>query len=193
MGAKFILSLFLFSLLSFLSCHDAGAAKTGTITVKFGETTEDTFKKTHPTSVKVGFNKALKGNIYQEMPNLSEEVRKDIVPEDLEKVSVLFDENKDLVALQLKFNEDGFSVGRFALVKKYAVITEGKTIFGTKYIELYNEDVYIYLITPSYFSGSTLFFIRSDSKEKILRNAPKRILENKDELLEFMEDKCFTP
>jgi len=180
-------------LLSCLFCPDAGAAKTGTITIKFGQTTEDTFKKIHPRAVNVGFNKTLKGNIYLLTPNLNDDVRKDIVPEDLEKVSLLFDENKGLVAMQLKFNEDSFSVGRFALIKKYSLITEKKTIFGTKYIELYNEGVFIYFITPSYFSGSTLFFIRSDSKEKILQKAPERLLGNERKLLEFMADKCFTP
>ncbi|MHA7846520.1 hypothetical protein [Serratia sp. D1N4] len=193
MGTKFILSLLLFSLLSCLFCPDAGAAKTGTITIKFGETTEDAFKKIHPRSVKVGFNKVLKGNIYLLTPNLNDDVRKDIVPEDLDKVLVLFDESKNLVALQLKFRKDSFGLGSSVLAKKYAVIAEKNTIFGTKYIGLYNEGVFIYLITPFYFSGSTLFFIRSDSKENILQKAPESLLINEVKLLDFMADKCFTP
>ncbi|OMQ24392.1 hypothetical protein [Serratia oryzae] len=193
MGTKFILNLFFFSFLSCLFCPDARATKTGTITIKFGETTEDTFKKIHPSAVKIGFNKALKGNIYLLTPNLNKDVRKDIVPEDLDKVLLLFDESKNLVALQLKFIKDSFGLGSSVLAKKYAVITEEKTIFGTKYIELYNEGVFIYLITPSYFSGSTLFFIRSDSKEYILKKAPESLLMNEVKFLDFMADKCFTP
>ncbi|MFZ1874527.1 MAG: hypothetical protein WAU54_17365 [Chania sp.] len=192
MDAKFLLSLFMFSLLNCLLCHDVNATATGTITIKFGQTTEDTYKKAHPTAVKIGFNNILKGNIYRETPNSNKEVRKDIVPEDLEIAFVLFDENKDLVALQLKFRNDIFGMARSVLPKKYTLLTEKTTISGTKYIELFNEGVFIYFITPSYFSGSTLFFIRSDSKEKILQKVPKSLFENENQFLDFVADKCFT-
>lgn len=47
--------------------------------MKFGQTTEDTFKATHPEAVNVGYNNELRGNIYKETPDNNKDKRSNII------------------------------------------------------------------------------------------------------------------
>lgn len=193
MNARLTLSSLLLLFFSCFLCGHLNAASTGTLTVKFGQTTEDSYKVTHPHAVKIGFNKDLKGNIYHEAPNSHKDVRKDIVFEDLENVFVLFDQNKNLIALQLQFKSDYFGILGPNLDKKYTMVTKKKSILGSKYMELYNDGVSIYLNTPHLFSNTSLLYIRTDDKEKLLKNIPNKRLEKESEILDFIVEKCFSP
>lgn len=192
MNVRFTLSSSLLFFLSCFFCGHSGAVGTGTLTVQFGQTTEDSFKVTHPNAVKVGFNHQLEGNIYQETPNSHKNVRKDYVFEDLENAFVLFDKNKNLIAMQLQFTSDYFGIISPSLDKKYTVVTKKQSIFGNKYLELYNDGVSIYLSTPSFFSGTSLVYITTDAKEKLLKNIPNNMLEDENNLLDFIVKKSFS-
>ncbi|WP_152562785.1 MULTISPECIES: hypothetical protein [unclassified Serratia (in: enterobacteria)] len=193
MTVRFFLSFFLLSSLSYLFCSNGVASSTGTLTVKFGQTTEDRFKQTHPNAVNIGFNNLLKGNIYQENPNTHKDVRKDIVFEELENVLVLFDQSKNLLALQLQFKGNTFGILGSGLAKKYSTIKSKETLIGSKYLEMYNEGVSIYLIKPSIFSDTFLLYIRSEDKKKILKHAPSDLLEDGGRFLDFIAEKVFSP
>ncbi|WP_337263836.1 MULTISPECIES: hypothetical protein [unclassified Serratia (in: enterobacteria)] len=193
MNARLTLSSFLLLCFSCFVCGHLNAASTGTLTVKFGQTTEDSFKATHPNAVKVGFNNELKGNIYQEKPNSHKDVRRDIVFEGLEDVFVLFDQNKNLIALQLQFKSDYFGIIAPSLDKKYTMVTKKQSISGSNYLELYNDGVSIYLSKPAFFSDTALFFIKIDEKEKLLKSIPNSMLENEINILNYLVKKCFSP
>lgn len=193
MNARLTLSSFLLLFFSCFVCGHLNAASTGTLTVKFGQTTEDSFKATHPNAVKISFNNELKGNIYQEKPNSHKDVRRDIVFEGLEDVFVLFDQNKHLIALQLQFKSDYFGILAPSLGKKYSIITKKQSPLGSKYMELYNNGVSIYLSKPSFFSDTSLFFITIDAKEKLLKSIPNSMLDNENKILNYLVKKCFSP
>ncbi|KFK95554.1 hypothetical protein IV04_03040 [Serratia sp. Ag1] len=141
----------------------------------------------------IGFNNLLKGNIYQENPNTHKDVRKDIVFEELENVLVLFDQSKNLLALQLQFKGNTFGILGSGLAKKYSTIKSKETLIGSKYLEMYNEGVSIYLIKPSIFSDTFLLYIRSEDKKKILKHAPSDLLEDGGRFLDFIAEKVFSP
>ncbi|MFC0225176.1 hypothetical protein [Serratia aquatilis] len=191
------ISYFLSYLSLFLSicfyCSHSYASNPGTLTVKFGQTTEDMFKATHPYAESVGVNKELGGNIYKEMPNENKEVNKDIVHEDLKSVFILFDQNKSLTALQLQFKNDCFSILSKFMEKKYSVIVKKTSLFGSNYMELYHDRVAIYLITPSFFSETSLLYIATDVRDEILKNLPKATLEDERETLNAILERSFTP
>ncbi|MFT2791614.1 hypothetical protein ACMV5I_16310 [Serratia sp. T13T92] len=172
-------------------CGHLSAASTGTLTVKFGQTTEDTFKATHPEAVNVGFNNELRGNIYKETPDNNMDKRSDIIFESTKDVFTLFDQNKNLVALHLEFKNDQFSVISAILAKKYTTIAKKISFIGSDYLELYNAGVYIYLMDPFFFSNTSLLFIRTDVRNKILKKAPSDLLDNKVKVLNYLVERSF--
>ncbi|RDL19743.1 hypothetical protein [Serratia fonticola] len=190
MKMSFLAYLFLV-LTSFFFSEHLSAASTGTLTVKFGQTTEDTFKITHPEAVNVGFNSELKGNIYKETPNNNKDKRSDIVFESTKDVFVLFDENKNLAALHLQLKTDQFSVISAILAKKYTTAVKKTSFIGSDYMELYNADVLIYLMDPFFFSNTSLFFIRTDVRNKILKNIPTNLLDDELKVLNYLVEKSF--
>ncbi|MFZ1872517.1 MAG: hypothetical protein WAU54_07035 [Chania sp.] len=191
MNVRFFLNSLLLLSLSYLYCGDVSAVSTGTLTVRFGQTTEDSFKESHPNAVRIGFNKELNGNIYKESPNENKDVRRDIVFEDLGNVYVLFDQNKDLIALEMQFKSDYFGILSTTLTKKYNQVIKKQSLIGSNYMELYNDGVSIYLVTPSYFSNTSLFFVRTEEKEELLKTIPNKMLENESKILDFIVKKCF--
>ncbi|CAI0755741.1 MULTISPECIES: hypothetical protein [Serratia] len=190
MKMSFLAYLFLV-LTSFFFCEHLSAASTGTLTVKFGQTTEDTFKITHPEAVNVGFNSELKGNIYKETPDNNKDKRSDIVFESTKDVFVLFDENKNLAALHLQLKTDQFSVISAILAKKYTTAVKKTSFIGSDYMELYNAGVLIYLMDPFFFSNTSLFFIRTDVRNKILKNIPTNLLDDELKVLNYLVEKSF--
>lgn len=190
MKMSFLGYLFLF-LFSAFFCGHLSAVSTGTLTVKFGQTTEDTFKITHPEAVNVGFNSELKGNIYKETPDNNKDKRSDIVFESTKDVFVLFDENKNLAALHLQLKTDQFSVISTILAKKYTTAVKKTSFIGSDYMELYNAGVLIYLMDPFFFSNTSLFFIRADVRNKILKNIPTNLLDDDFKVLNYLVEKSF--
>lgn len=191
MKTGFYLSYLLVFISSCFFCGHLNAASTGTFTVKFGQTTEDTFRATHPEAINIGFNNNLKGNIYKEMPNDNRNVNKEINFENLKNVFILFDQNKNLIALYLYFESDDFSILSKILAKKYTTTVKKTSFIGSDYMELYNEGVSIYLMTPFIFSNTSLFYIRTDIKYKILKNTPKNILKDEGKTLSYLMEKSF--
>ena len=190
MKMSFLAYLFLV-LTSFFFSEHLSAASTGTLTVKFDQTTEDTFKITHPEAVNVGFNSELKGNIYKETPDNNKDKRSDIVFESTKDVFVLFDENKNLAALHLQLKTDQFSVISTILAKKYTTAVKKTSFIGSDYMELYNAGVLIYLMDPFFFSNTSLFFIRTDVRNKILKNIPTNLLDDELKVLNYLVEKSF--
>lgn len=185
-------SSYLFLLVSsYFFCSHLSAASTGTLTVRFGQTTEDTFKASHPEAVNVGFNNELRGNIYKEMPNDNKEVRKDIIFETIQTVFVLFDQNQNLIALHLQFNQDQFSVISSILTKKYTTTVKKTSFIGGEYIEMVNEGVSIYLMRPFFFSNTSLFYIKTDVKNEILKSTSTDLLKDENEMLNYIVKICF--
>jgi hypothetical protein len=172
-------------------CGHLSASSTGTLTVKFGQTTEDTFKVTHPEAVNVGFNHVLRGNIYKETPDNNKDKRSDIIFESTKDVFVLFDQNKGLTALQLQFKNDQFSVISAILAKKYTTIAKKTSFIGSDYMELYNAGVSIYLMDPFFFSNTSLFFIRTDVRNEILKSIPTDLLDDQVKVLNYLVGKSF--
>jgi hypothetical protein len=190
MKVRFLANLVLV-LTSYFFCGHLIAASTGTLTVKFDQTTEDTFKATHPEAVNVGFNNELRGNIYKETPDNNQDKRSDIIFESTKDVLVLFDQNKNLSALHLQFKNDQFSIISSILAKKYTTAVKKTSFIGSDYMELYNAGVSIYLMDPFFFPSTSLFFIRSDVRNKILKDAPADMLNDHIKLLNYLVERSF--
>ncbi|WP_411752963.1 hypothetical protein [Serratia sp. (in: enterobacteria)] len=173
-------------------CGHLSAASTGTLTVKFGQTTEDMFKATHSEAVNVGFNNELRGNIYKETPDNNKDKRSDIIFESIKDVFTLFDQNKNLAALHLEFKNDQFSVLSAILAKKYTTIAKNISFVGSDYLELHNTGVYIYLMDPFFFSNTSLFFIRNDVRNKLLKSIPADLLDDKVKVLNYLMERSFS-
>ncbi|MBC3252064.1 hypothetical protein BFS14_02675 [Serratia fonticola] len=190
MKMSFLGYLFLFLTSSFF-CGHLSAASTGTLTVKFGQTTEDMFKATHPEAVNVGVNSELGGNIYKETPDNNKDKRSDIVFESTKDVFVLFDKNKNLTALHLQLKTDQFSVISAILAKKYTTAVKKTSFIGSDYMELYNGGVSIYLMDPFFFSNTSIFFIRTDVRNEILKKIPTNLIEDEVKVLNYLVEKSF--
>ncbi|HGM5488654.1 TPA: hypothetical protein ACKP1B_000232 [Serratia fonticola] len=190
MKASFLGCLVLF-LSSQLLCVSLSAASTGTLTVRFGQTTEDTFKVTHPEAVKVGFNQDLKGTIYKETPDNNQDKRPDIIFDSVNDAYILFDQNKHLIALQLRFKNDQFHILSAILAKKYTTAIKKTSFIGSDYMEFYNEGVSIYLMDPFLFSSTSLFFIRTDVRNEILKTIPDGMLDDEIKVLNYLVRKSF--
>ncbi|MDQ9127803.1 hypothetical protein RDT67_15365 [Serratia fonticola] len=190
MKVSFLGYLFLVLTSSFF-CGNLSAVSTGTLTVKFGQTTEDTFKATHPEAVNVGYNNELRGNIYKETPDNNKDKRSNIIFESIKDVFVLFDQNKNLSALQLQFKNDQFSLISAILASKYATVVKKTPLIGSDYMELYNDGVSIYLMDPFFYSNTSLFFIKTDIRDKILKNLPSEMLNNEIKVLNYLVERSF--
>ncbi|CAM4195071.1 hypothetical protein [Serratia silvae] len=190
MKVSFLGYLFLVLTSSFF-CGNLSAVSTGTLTVKFGQTTEDTFKATHPEAVNVGFNNELRGNIYKETPDNNKDKRSDIIFESTKDVFVLFDQNKNLSALQLQFKNDQFSLISAILASKYTTTIKKTSFIGSDYMELYNGGVSIYLMDPFFHSNTSLFFIRTDVRNEILKNIPTKMLNDEIDVLNYLVKRSF--
>lgn len=186
MNINFFSNYLLLLLSSCFFCGHLNAASTGTLTIKFGQTTEDTFKATHPEAVKVGVNDTLEGNIYKEMPNNNKEVNREIIFEGLKNVLIMFDKNKNLAVLYLEFKGDYFGIFSKLFAKKYTTGVKKTSFLGGNYMEFSNDGVSIYLTTPYFFSNTSLLFIRTDVRDEILKKIPKPILKNEDETLDYI-------
>ncbi|WP_025120392.1 MULTISPECIES: hypothetical protein [unclassified Serratia (in: enterobacteria)] len=192
MNMRFFSSYLIVFLSSYFFCSHLSAASTGTLTIKFGQTTEDTFTSTHPEAVKVGVNDALGGNIYKEMPNDNKEVNREIVFEGLKNVLILFDKNKALTALQLEFKGDYFGMLSKLLAKKYTAGIKKTSFIGSSYMALSNEGVSIYLMRSYFFSNTSLLFIKTKVKDEILTTAPEDILGDEEETLDYIVQRSFS-
>ncbi|HHQ6574886.1 TPA: hypothetical protein ACSTLY_003772 [Serratia fonticola] len=190
MKVSFLGYLFLVLTSSFF-CGSLSAVSTGTLTVKFGQTTEDSFKATHPEAVNVGYNNELKGNIYKETPDNNKDKRSSIIFESTKDVFVLFDQNKNLSALQLQFKNDQFGLISAILASKYTTTVKKTPFVGTDYMELYNEGVSIYLMDPIFYSNTSLFFIRTDIRNKILKDLPTEMLNDDIDVLNYLVERSF--
>ncbi|ALX94405.1 hypothetical protein AV650_12935 [Serratia fonticola] len=190
MKMSFLAYLFLV-LTSFFFCEHLSAASTGTLTVKFGQTTEDTFKATHPDAVNVGYNNELRGNIYKETPDNNKDKRSNIIFESTKDVFILFDQNKNLSALQIQFKNDQFSLISAILASKYTTSVKRTSLIGSDYMELYNDGVSIYLMDPFFYSNTSLFFIRTDIRNKILKDLPTKMLNDDIDILNYLVERSF--
>lgn len=190
MKVSFLGYLFLVLTSSFFS-GNLSAVSTGTLTVKFGQTTEDTFKATHPEAVNVGYNNELRGNIYKETPDNNKDKRSDIIFESTKDVFVLFDQNQNLTALRLQFKNDQFSIISAILAKKYTTTAKKTSFIGSDYMELYNDGVSIYLMDPFFYSNTSLFFIRTDIRNEILKNLPSEMLNDEINVLNYLVERSF--
>ncbi|GKX53102.1 hypothetical protein [Budvicia aquatica] len=172
------------------SCFFSGslsAAETGTLTVRFGHTTEDTFKARHPDAINRGFNENLKGTIYQ----ISYQVSPDSFHFDgMKNAFILFGQNKNLMAIHIQFDGDYSGIVGAFLAKKYTAVINKKPLIGTRYMELYNKGVSIYMRTRL-FSNTSVFYITIDEKNKILENTPTNSISDENELLDFLIEQCF--
>jgi hypothetical protein len=190
MKVSFLSYLFLV-LTSTFFCGNLSAVSTGTLTVKFGQTTEDTFKTTHPEAVNVGYNNELKGNIYKETPDNNKDKRSNIIFESTKDVFVLFDQNKNLSALQIQFKNDQFSLISAILASKYTTSVKRTPLIGSDYMELYNDGVSIYLMNPFFYSNTSLFFIRTDIRNEILKDLPTQMLNDDIDILNYLVERSF--
>ncbi|WP_447882088.1 hypothetical protein [Serratia fonticola] len=190
MKVSFLGYLFLVLTSSFF-CGNLSAVSTGTLTVKFGQTTEDTFKATHPEAVNVGYNNELRGNIYKETPDNNKDKRSDIIFESTKDVFVLFDQNQNLTALRLQFKNDQFSIISAILAKKYTTTAKKTSFIGSDYMELYNDGVSIYLMDPFFYSNTSLSFIRTDIRNEILKNLPSEMLNDDINVLNYLVERSF--
>ncbi|QXN62330.1 hypothetical protein [Serratia fonticola] len=190
MKVSFLSYLFLVLTSSFF-CGNLSAVSTGTLTVKFGQTTEDTFKATHPEAVMWGYNNELKGNIYKETPDKNKDKRSNIIFESTKEVFVLFDQNKKLSALRIQFKNDQFSLISAILASKYTTSVKRTSLIGSDYMELYNDGVSIYLMDPFFYSNTSLFFIRTDIRNKILKDLPTKMLNDDIDILNYLVERSF--
>ena len=190
MKVSFLGYLFLVLIGSFF-CGSLSAVSTGTLTVKFGQTTEDSFKATHPEAVNVGYNNELKGNIYKETPDNNKDKRSSIIFESTKDVFVLFDQYKNLSALQLQFKNDQFGLISAILASKYTTTVKKTPFIGTDYMELYNEGVSIYLMDPIFYSKTSLFFIRTDIRNKILKDLSTEMFNDDIDVLNYLVERIF--
>lgn len=186
MNSRFFLTPTLLFAANLFFCGVSTAASTGTLTLRFGQTTEGSFEIAHPDAVKVGINKVLNGAIYQMAES-------DLLFDGTKHAFVLFDHNENLVAIYSQFKSNFFAILGTGLAKKYTTIINKKSIIGGGYLELYNEGVSIYLLTPSFFSGTSLLYIKSDIKERFLENISPKVLEDEGDMLDLLVKKCFSP
>lgn len=171
---------------SFFARH-LSAVETGTLTIKFGKTTEDTFKAKHPDAINLGFNNNLKATIYQ----VSHQVSPNSFHFDgMKNVFILFGQNKNLIAIHTQFDGDYSSLAGGFLAKKYTLIISKKYFLGTHYMELYNKGVSIYMKTPL-LSNTSIFYITLNEKNKILKNIPASSIGTDIEILDFLIHQCF--
>ncbi|MBL5825940.1 hypothetical protein [Serratia fonticola] len=184
MNVRALLYLLLVFSSSCFYCGISSAAGTGTNTVRFGQTTEDTFRAGHPNAAKVGFNPGVKGNIYQVSPD-------EFVFDGMKNAFILFDQNKTLIAMYIGFDGDYFSMISAIFSRKYTTIKNEKTFYGSSYMESQNEGVSIYLTTPFLFSDTSIFYIKNDEKEKLLTKNPDKRLGSASEMLDYLVEQCF--
>ncbi|WP_447874057.1 hypothetical protein, partial [Serratia fonticola] len=77
------------------------------------------------------------------------------------------------------------------LAKKYTTAVKKTSFIGSDYMELYNAGVLIYLMDPFFFSNTSLFFIRTDVRNKILKNIPTNLLDDELKVLNYLVEKSF--
>jgi hypothetical protein len=58
-------------------------------------------------------------------------------------------------------------------------------------MELYNDGVSIYLMDPIFYSNTSLFFIRTDIRNKILKDLPTEILNDDIDVLNYLVERSF--
>ncbi len=169
--------------LTLLLCSELNAA-TRAFGITFAKATEDSLKYQYPDMIKNGSNRELNGTIYEINSG-------DFMFDGVRKIYVLFDQQKKLIAF-LAINKAGNSgLIRAGLAKKYKVILNYKSLIGSRYMELYNEGVSIYLISPLFSLNSLLLYIRTDMRDKILKNLPEETLQSESDTMHSLVEHVF--
>lgn len=161
---------FLFLCLSLnLLLYNKLSADINVLGMTFGKTTEESAKNRYPEMIKLRQNKLLDGTIY-------EIDSKTFGFDGVKKIYILFDKRKSLIAMLLINKPGNFGLINATLSKKYKVILNYKTLIGSRYIEMYHDSVYIYLISSFFLPTSSSLYIKEDIRDKILGDAANLLI-----------------